>query len=642
MGKTLYVTYTPKDLSQHAQLAVDIAKTEGWEVVVGPKMGSDRAARLSNVAKADAVLLLSAVWYSDDGGNVRPIQVDEWEAAQRANKARRALVVKPNSNWNLEQVEYSAWQQLQAFQEDLRKSRDVEEFDSTVESVKEAAVKQLTALGDTVSPKPPTRVFVVWDSTTPGLEVILTSLKKRPPNGMTIQVPALSTEVGAGEIFRNIVLPGIQKSERVLVITDRPNANVAFEAGLALGFRKPISLVHFGPVVPEWVKLSVFRGFVDQKVGGLEELKNTLQNQDAWYPPVAAPELPRLGRTLFLSPSKYVGEALELEREVVRPYWKRVPEQLVANELSEALQSIAQVVWSITLFSEGTEQRDGSDNAANAVIFGWFYARARSEDRAGDKKRFWVLRQEEAREVADVLAMERRFRHVDKYADLLQEIPEYDLPTPVWHEERTVSEAVYQMVKIERVESEGLKSSLWAGVYPVTNKQYLCFCKAKSYPPPPYLEGDNFEEHAPVVCVSYEDAQQFCNWAELTLPDAELWKELALAGSKSRFWWGDNEEIIEKVGWYSRNSEGRVHRVGELPANPWGLHDVIGNVWEWTEKFSELRQDPRGDREGTLWSARVFGGAYDTISSKLAFPRILELGAKEPSIGFRCVRLVLS
>ena len=279
MAKTLYVTYTPEDLAEHAKEVVKLAKSMGWEVVIGPEMGFARSDHLSKAAAADAILLLSAyrfTYMNDESG--RPVHVDEWEAALNAGKPARALLPSPDAHWKAALMEHSAWQQLQLFQDQLRKIGDVGYFDSTPESVVGAAKTQLTALNKLINQRTEASVFVVWDSTMPGLDVILASLRKRPPAGIKILVPALDTDVGAGEVFRDQVLPDILNSDQVLVITDRPNANVAFEAGLALGFGKPISLVHFGPSVPEWIESSVFKGFVVNPLADLTQLKEALQS----------------------------------------------------------------------------------------------------------------------------------------------------------------------------------------------------------------------------------------------------------------------------------------------------------------------------------------------------------------------------
>ncbi|CAM4470755.1 SUMF1/EgtB/PvdO family nonheme iron enzyme [Paenibacillus xylanexedens] len=59
------------------------------------------------------------------------------------------------------------------------------------------------------------------------------------------------------------------------------------------------------------------------------------------------------------------------------------------------------------------------------------------------------------------------------------------------------------------------------------------------------------------------------------LSDAE-WQYACKAGST-----GYRYARIDHIAWYQGNSNGSVHKVGQLLPNPWGLYDLIGNVWEW-------------------------------------------------------------
>jgi len=68
---------------------------------------------------------------------------------------------------------------------------------------------------------------------------------------------------------------------------------------------------------------------------------------------------------------------------------------------------------------------------------------------------------------------------------------------------------------------------------------------------------------------------------EVRLPREAEWEYACRAETTTRYWSGDKEEDLARVGWYSDNSSAKLHPVGEKPANPWGLHDMDGNVWEW-------------------------------------------------------------
>jgi formylglycine-generating enzyme required for sulfatase activity len=100
-----------------------------------------------------------------------------------------------------------------------------------------------------------------------------------------------------------------------------------------------------------------------------------------------------------------------------------------------------------------------------------------------------------------------------------------------------------------------------------------------------------------VVCVSWDDALAYVSWLNgkvrrglstpgdgpYRLPSESEWEYAARAGTTTRLWWGDDDGSAADHAWYKGNSGGRTHPVGSKSANPFGLYDMAGNVWQWTE-----------------------------------------------------------
>ena len=167
----------------------------------------------------------------------------------------------------------------------------------------------------------------------------------------------------------------------------------------------------------------------------------------------------------------------------------------------------------------------------------------------------------------------------------------------------------------------------------------------------------HFQDHGdnPVENVSWHDAQGFI--AELNrrlpglharLPSEAEWEYACRAGTKTPFAFGDQitPDLVNYHGGYpyAGGEKGlyrqRTAAAGSLPANPWGLHEMHGNVWEWcadwyAEYPSEPQLDPRGPRYG---KQRVLRGG--TWGDPGRYARAANRGRIEPayrprSSGFR-------
>ena len=118
----------------------------------------------------------------------------------------------------------------------------------------------------------------------------------------------------------------------------------------------------------------------------------------------------------------------------------------------------------------------------------------------------------------------------------------------------------------------------------------------------------------PVENVSWHDAVAYCEKVGKRLPTEAEWEYACRAGSTGKYYWGD--AMDGSYAWYSDNSGGKTHPVGQKLPNAGGLYDMSGNVWEWCSDWydenyysSSPAQNPLGASGG---SSRVLrGGSWD-------------------------------
>ena len=145
-------------------------------------------------------------------------------------------------------------------------------------------------------------------------------------------------------------------------------------------------------------------------------------------------------------------------------------------------------------------------------------------------------------------------------------------------------------------------AGFWMGTYEVTNRQYALFLTENKVKKP-YFWGREGYSHPdqPVVGVTWTEARAYCDWAGLRLPTELEWEYAATGGQQLRYATanGDIGTTLANAR-YPDDRQGAEfpHPVGSYPPNPFGLHDLAGNAWEWTmSRFAPYPYNPDDGRE---------------------------------------------
>ena len=188
-------------------------------------------------------------------------------------------------------------------------------------------------------------------------------------------------------------------------------------------------------------------------------------------------------------------------------------------------------------------------------------------------------------------------------------------------------------------------------------------------PTPPYVPmhfqmGDGYSRDFPAVGMTQHAASKFCEWlSEQTghfyrLPTEAEWEYACRSGTTTAYSFGNNAAQLTEYAWFAENSEFQYQRVGTKKPNPWGLHDMHGNVAEhvldqyvadsytgtlpWipaTNRYPTVVRGGHWDADpAVLRSAARFASSKTWKAGDPQIPKSIWYFTNAPWLGFRIVR----
>ncbi len=200
---------------------------------------------------------------------------------------------------------------------------------------------------------------------------------------------------------------------------------------------------------------------------------------------------------------------------------------------------------------------------------------------------------------------------------------------------------------------------------PVTNAEFLTFVQShpqwrRGQVPGVYAEqagylkqwqaavqlGDAAGPEQPVTNVSWFAASAYCEAQHARLPTWAEWEYLAAADATRRDARGDPAWRESILGWYSKPSTAALAKVGQSPPNAYGVQDLNGLIWEWTEDFASMLVSSDDRSQSDANRLKFCGAAALTtqdrenyaVLMRVAMLSSLEAVNSTSSLGFRCAR----